>query len=205
MAVLCELCNEADSKYRCPACGLRYCSIACYKPHKAQHEESKAHTADTTTIEPTQARVDRPGTTRRVQKQSFAGFEQDAEFQRLLQRYPKLQIQLQGVYALTMDPGPEEERGWNRPQLPLIDRSNTAQRGGRGRGRFMTRGRGGRSAPYEPPEGRQRGRWSKEKGDLEAMFVMRKVQDESSSQEMSDGMQEFVELVRMRYGDRKDA
>lgn len=30
----CEICLQAESKYRCPRCRASYCSVACYKTHK---------------------------------------------------------------------------------------------------------------------------------------------------------------------------
>uniref|UniRef100_UPI00398EBEA4 zinc finger HIT domain-containing protein 3 isoform X2 n=1 Tax=Pristiophorus japonicus TaxID=55135 RepID=UPI00398EBEA4 len=30
----CRVCEEQPPKYRCPRCGLRYCSVGCYKKHK---------------------------------------------------------------------------------------------------------------------------------------------------------------------------
>ncbi|KAK1289759.1 hypothetical protein QJS10_CPB18g01839 [Acorus calamus] len=30
----CEVCGDADSKYKCPSCLLPYCSIPCFKKHK---------------------------------------------------------------------------------------------------------------------------------------------------------------------------
>ncbi|WVQ96803.1 hypothetical protein IAU59_003910 [Kwoniella sp. CBS 9459] len=36
---LCGICAEKESKYRCSACPIRYCSVACYKQHKVQHED----------------------------------------------------------------------------------------------------------------------------------------------------------------------
>ncbi|KAK1267280.1 hypothetical protein QJS04_geneDACA000131 [Acorus gramineus] len=30
----CEVCRDADSKYKCPSCLLPYCSIPCFKKHK---------------------------------------------------------------------------------------------------------------------------------------------------------------------------
>ncbi|XP_028662815.1 zinc finger HIT domain-containing protein 3 [Erpetoichthys calabaricus] len=30
----CEVCQEEVSKYRCPCCIIRYCSVNCYKSHK---------------------------------------------------------------------------------------------------------------------------------------------------------------------------
>ncbi|XP_008235535.1 PREDICTED: zinc finger HIT domain-containing protein 3 isoform X2 [Prunus mume] len=31
---LCQVCNEAQSKYKCPSCLAPYCSVACFKKHK---------------------------------------------------------------------------------------------------------------------------------------------------------------------------
>ncbi|XP_021767445.1 zinc finger HIT domain-containing protein 3-like [Chenopodium quinoa] len=30
----CKVCNDAKSKYKCPACLVPYCSLACFKKHK---------------------------------------------------------------------------------------------------------------------------------------------------------------------------
>lgn len=30
----CKICNEAKSKYKCPACLVPYCSLTCFKKHK---------------------------------------------------------------------------------------------------------------------------------------------------------------------------
>ncbi|XP_067864277.1 zinc finger HIT domain-containing protein 3 isoform X2 [Heptranchias perlo] len=31
---ICRVCEQQPPKYRCPRCGLRYCSVGCYKKHK---------------------------------------------------------------------------------------------------------------------------------------------------------------------------
>lgn len=31
----CEVCNDQESKYKCPSCLLLYCSLGCYRQHKA--------------------------------------------------------------------------------------------------------------------------------------------------------------------------
>ncbi|KAL9436220.1 hypothetical protein AB3S75_022303 [Citrus x aurantiifolia] len=33
-ARLCQVCNEAQSKYKCPNCFTPYCSLVCFKNHK---------------------------------------------------------------------------------------------------------------------------------------------------------------------------
>ncbi|XP_012085170.1 zinc finger HIT domain-containing protein 3 [Jatropha curcas] len=30
----CQVCNEAQSKYKCPSCLAPYCSLGCFKKHK---------------------------------------------------------------------------------------------------------------------------------------------------------------------------
>ncbi|KAF8475843.1 hypothetical protein BDZ91DRAFT_195801 [Kalaharituber pfeilii] len=42
---LCKLCNTAEARYKCPTCLIPYCSLACYKPHKASHAETTSSTA----------------------------------------------------------------------------------------------------------------------------------------------------------------
>ena len=32
----CKICKEQPSKYRCPVCDTEYCSLACFKSHKAK-------------------------------------------------------------------------------------------------------------------------------------------------------------------------
>ncbi|XP_021473062.2 zinc finger HIT domain-containing protein 3 [Oncorhynchus mykiss] len=32
---ICNVCSGETPKYRCPACRIRYCSLSCYKTHKA--------------------------------------------------------------------------------------------------------------------------------------------------------------------------
>ncbi|XP_042046675.1 zinc finger HIT domain-containing protein 3-like isoform X1 [Salvia splendens] len=30
----CQVCDDAESKYKCPTCLITYCSVACFKKHK---------------------------------------------------------------------------------------------------------------------------------------------------------------------------
>lgn len=34
--MICEVCNEAESRYKCPRCGKRSCSLVCSKRHKVE-------------------------------------------------------------------------------------------------------------------------------------------------------------------------
>ncbi|ODV87953.1 hypothetical protein CANARDRAFT_193759 [[Candida] arabinofermentans NRRL YB-2248] len=38
MSTNCEVCLENKSKYKCPKCGIRYCSLICFKSEKHVHE-----------------------------------------------------------------------------------------------------------------------------------------------------------------------
>ena len=149
-----------------------------------------------------QPKRDRPGTTQRIPKVDFAGFEHDKDFQRLLYRYPSLKVQLQTVYGLTLEPGPDEARTWNRQplpgfQAPPVVRTN---RGGRGRGRGDRGGRGSRNHGWNSmPEERQRGAWSQAKGDKEALEVIKKMRGDEG--EAGEGLREFVELCRIKFAD----
>ncbi|WVQ65943.1 uncharacterized protein L199_004121 [Kwoniella botswanensis] len=40
----CQICKAQISKYKCPACPVRYCSVACYKQHKLIHEDPSTKT-----------------------------------------------------------------------------------------------------------------------------------------------------------------
>ncbi|SCU86893.1 LAFA_0E03620g1_1 [Lachancea sp. 'fantastica'] len=43
MSIKCQICNEQDSKYKCPKCGIRYCSLICFKDaEKHVHDEQTA-------------------------------------------------------------------------------------------------------------------------------------------------------------------
>jgi zinc finger HIT domain-containing protein 3 len=137
----------------------------------------------------------------------LTGFENDPEFKRLITRYPQLKTQLQVIYGLTLEPGPDDERSWNR--RPLF--ADPTARGGhnRGRGRGHSRGgRGGRHGVkrgrYEiPAEGRPRGSWTQDKGDKEALAVMKKMRAAAPNglaDAKTDGMREFIDLCLMKFG-----
>ncbi|XP_019051817.1 PREDICTED: zinc finger HIT domain-containing protein 3 isoform X2 [Nelumbo nucifera] len=47
----CEVCKEAQSKYKCPSCLTPYCSLACFKKHK-EIPCSKAVTSEASEAKP---------------------------------------------------------------------------------------------------------------------------------------------------------
>jgi len=52
----------------------------------------------------------------------------------------------------------------------------------------------------EEPEERQRGQWTKEKGEKEALAVMQKMRSGKADDDRAEGVREFVRLVAMRFG-----
>lgn len=52
----------------------------------------------------------------------------------------------------------------------------------------------------EEPEERQRGQWTREKGDKEALAVMHKMRGGKADDDRAEGVREFVRLVAMRFG-----
>lgn len=52
----------------------------------------------------------------------------------------------------------------------------------------------------EEPEERQRGMWTKEKGDKEALSVLKKMRGGKEDDDRAEGVREFVRLVGMRFG-----
>ncbi len=184
--------------------------MSCYKLHKPTHAEE-----DQTKSQSTAPKKDRPGTTQRVPKVDFTSFENDKELLRLLERYPLLRLQLQTIYGLTLEPGPEEARSWSKQPLPslpgydLPEPSVTMSRGGfrGGRGPRGARNRGGRTRHAESRDDeREHGRWTQEKGDREAVQMVAKMREggKTDGDDVADGMREFVELVRMRFGEKDE-
>lgn len=132
----------------------------------------------------------------------FTGFENDKDFQRLLSRFPLLKAQLQVTYALTLEPGPEDSRSWNRGTLPGFEQPSRGHQG-RGRGRGFRGGRwgtarGGRDVAI--PNERQHGNWTQAKGDKEALDVMKKMRESSGDDgEAGEVMREFVQLCQIKF------
>ncbi|KAH0369012.1 hypothetical protein KCU65_g3592, partial [Aureobasidium melanogenum] len=181
MGEICGVCTQNDSKYKCPSCQLRYCSIACFKQHKETHANDPPKQQSTQSIQPapapsdlSQAPATRPPLPGSSKKIDFAGFESDPELLRLLSRYPNLRIQLQSVYGLTLEPTPQEQRSFSSR--------------GRGRGR----GRGGFH---------QQSHWSQAKGDKEAIESFKNMRNAEADDQ---ALAEFVQLLKMRFAPDTD-
>ncbi|CAK1355774.1 hypothetical protein CB0940_00538 [Cercospora beticola] len=214
MPAICGVCHEAESKYRCPKCETRYCSVACNRIHKPVHEdEASTNPALTAAGRPQDSAVQDSKSTNQQDDKSkshenskFDGFENDAEFRRLLTRYPYLRYQIQLVYGITIEPGPEDAYTWGKqkwfddgsaPQRPKTFRG----RGGRGRGGFRGGYQGGRGniADELPVDERQHGPWTQVKADKQGLDLIKKLR-EVNHVELSEGMREFTKLCAIRFG-----
>ncbi|KAL4963841.1 zinc finger HIT domain-containing protein [Aspergillus stella-maris] len=114
MASLCEVCIAEPFKYKCPACGLMSCSLACTRTHKIYCAPKPLETPNETTDAQPQA-----GETTEATGQSTVGPEQHAQngrdghnvkprelssqIKNLLERYPPLRDQLRDIYQATLE------------------------------------------------------------------------------------------------------
>lgn len=197
----------ADSQYqRDPQLINSSCSIACYKPHKSTHEDITPKSSAETSTQQLQSKIDRPGTTQRAPKLDFTGFENDKDFQHLLTRFPNLKHQLQLVYGVTLEPGPDDAGRWNRQNWFPDDRDGN--RGGfQDRGRGRGRGRGGGTGPGRggylfseiPPQDRLKQPWNQEKGDKQGADILSRMRN-SANDEHAEGMDEFIQLCQIKFG-----
>ncbi|KXT07296.1 hypothetical protein AC578_407 [Pseudocercospora eumusae] len=196
MAQQCGVCHEQESKYKCKTCETRYCSIACYKSHKTTHEGEQEHTAPQPAPPATTTDNQKLNHSKTAQRKSpYADFEHDPDFKLLMQRYPELYYELSAVFALTLEPGPDDQRTWRDSGLfsePHEQRSSF--RGGRG-GR--SRNRGGRQ--HGEHDEKLRGPWTREKGDRQAQDVMHRLRH-VDDEEVSEGMVEFIKLCGIKFG-----
>lgn len=53
-------------------------------------------------------------------------------------------------------------------------------------------------------EERQHGNWTREKGDKEALVVMKRMRKGKQDDERAEGLREFVRLVAMKYGEMRE-
>ncbi|CAK4030557.1 Hypothetical predicted protein [Lecanosticta acicola] len=199
-----QWCNYAASAIQQNRNTNVLCSIPCYKSHKTTHENDTPPSSTASGSQ--QIKVDRPGTTQRVPKVDFTGFEKDKDFQQLLKRFPNLKHQLQLACGLTLEPGPDDSTRWNKQNWYPDDHGNTRgglqDRGhgrGRGRGGGSGGGRGGLLFTEVPPEERLRLPWNREKGDKQATEIIGSMR-KSANEEHAEGMGEFVQLCQMKFG-----
>ncbi|KAF2460203.1 hypothetical protein BDY21DRAFT_159179 [Lineolata rhizophorae] len=166
MSSVCGVCGSSQSKYRCTACDLRYCSIACFKSHKATHDESPVTSAKTA-ADPIPADAPKPRVVRQI---TAEGVSSHPRFQELLQQYPELRTQLQSVYDATQPPTADQE--------PTRNMSNTYS---------------DRRKRQDQDRTRKEPRWTPHIGESRGLKVMRAMRCRSG--EEGKAMEEFVKLI----------
>lgn len=103
----------ADSKYKCPACGAPYCSVACYKEHKQ----------NCTPVEKNQA-VEGEKINKNVP------LAEDPEIERML-RYSSLRQHLKLVASILTDSSVSREQTAEGRQLVALKKLRELRKGGR--------------------------------------------------------------------------
>ncbi|KAF2808739.1 uncharacterized protein BDZ99DRAFT_389189 [Mytilinidion resinicola] len=188
MSVLCGVCSQAPQKYKCPTCQLPYCSIPCYKNHKASEHSSK-DAPNAAPISKSKAPAPIPPTAPKVG--DFSTLADHPSMQALLTSHPTLRDDLRKVYAATFARDPSQQQDHQE------QRSGGTHRGHMDRGRgFGTRGRGrgrgGRGGADTAP-------WTPKKGENDALYMLKGIR-QGKRDGNAEGMQEFVKLVGEIYG-----
>src|SRR5687768_6054682 len=68
--LICAVCNAQASKYRCPKCRVRYCSVQCFQDHKNTDQTCKADLLQTAPAEGKTAEPPTPSSRTGPQTQS---------------------------------------------------------------------------------------------------------------------------------------
>ncbi|CUS12465.1 unnamed protein product [Tuber aestivum] len=170
---VCRICQEAESKYKCPTCRAPYCSLTCYKPHKAEHEANPS---------PALPPPEPPAATPTIPE---ARPEDKDPFSPLLTTplTPTLRKHLLSIHAATQKPTHSRNSNYR------------SRSGGRGRGRGG-RGGGGRGGGYETRERE----WTEEHETKAAIEKLRKLREEGN-EEIEEFVQMVVGLVEKEQGD----
>ncbi|KAJ9272396.1 hypothetical protein DTO212C5_1581 [Paecilomyces variotii] len=186
MAGTCEVCSTEPSKYRCPACGIMSCSLACTQSHKV-YCTPKSPEASTQKQPPTvtdtgaaQAATNGHGPEQATPDTTVLptpeALSSSKELQELFSRYPQLRSRLRDIYKVTL----EDE--WVEARPPVRGRGFGRGRGAHGRGR-----------------GGSRGPWTAQKGFNRGLGKVRKWRDSceegSSTGPDAEGFMKFVALV----------
>ncbi|XP_052072992.1 zinc finger HIT domain-containing protein 3-like isoform X3 [Mytilus californianus] len=111
---VCEVCTENESKYKCPACLLKYCSLLCYKKHKEackdtkdKTEQSKKSEEDTNVIHSDEQTEDR------VSVEKLEELEHSVPLRQMLEN-PHLRTILQDL-AKSKNPAKQMEKFMHEP------------------------------------------------------------------------------------------
>lgn len=101
--MICGICNQQESKYKCPKCSIVYCSISCYKSPIHSHEnipiESPASKTKTKTLE---SKISIPESNDNDKDDKYFKLLKDEKIQYLLNQ-SSLQIHLLTIIKILND------------------------------------------------------------------------------------------------------
>lgn len=166
---LCEVCASEPFKYRCPACELMSCSLACTRTHKIYCAPKASKTSQATDARPqpneANGQVIEDGNNLKFQKLA-------SQIKDLFEQCPTLRDQLRDIYKATL------EEQWVEGPVH------------KDRPRHF-----GKSRP--PP--RSRGPWTREKGFKRGLGKVRKYreqcEDGSETGKGAEGLMRLLALV----------
>ncbi|KAK3344071.1 hypothetical protein B0T25DRAFT_316716 [Lasiosphaeria hispida] len=177
----CGVCNKDDAgKYKCPRCPLAYCSVACNRIHKENHP-------------PTEQQPSPPNHPTETPLQSHTGpvdpysilLEHRSEFDRLFNKYPRLESELFQIQETTLPPSDSASIS-SGATLPLKLPQQYPGGGGGGSG-------GGKRQPM----------WTREVGLRKGAAALRKARTDPGDR--GDGVREYCELVLYLLAQNKTA
>ncbi|ROT40269.1 hypothetical protein SODALDRAFT_356230 [Sodiomyces alkalinus F11] len=103
---LCGVCNETPGKYKCPRCGLPFCSVACNKTHRENHPpdpEPESKPSDAGPSPQPVAMTEGPSSSHQPDN-PFSVLDDSEQLRYLFRRYPNLPQQLLAISAATEPP-----------------------------------------------------------------------------------------------------
>lgn len=130
MSIICGICLENESKYKCPKCRIRYCSLTCYKNSEKHIHDDHLHNRENINTSINLVEESTP-----LKTAKFDEFYQKSDKLRGLLRHNTVKFHLNKVYRiLTSD---STNIGNSDPHMTLsvkeqlaIDYLNTLRYGG---------------------------------------------------------------------------
>ncbi|KAK0209033.1 hypothetical protein DFS33DRAFT_496887 [Desarmillaria ectypa] len=136
---LCQICSSNESKYTCSGCRIVYCSVPCYKEHKASSCGTSLASTATENVTPLEsltppavkdisADVEEPKPLRSLTSLSWPYVPEQSVYPDPLQRDDPKPLQLHQYEAIAMSPTIRKVLS-THPNLPVLLRSIDNLRG----------------------------------------------------------------------------
>ncbi|KAJ9142301.1 hypothetical protein NKR19_g7245 [Coniochaeta hoffmannii] len=97
---ICGVCDKEPGKYKCPRCGMYYCSVPCSKAHKANHPPDPPPPPQATPA-PQISRTKRP---HEPEDPYSVLLDHRSDLERLFAKYPNLESDLIQIERATLPP-----------------------------------------------------------------------------------------------------